>query len=402
MRARFLLNLIFIFSILETRSSFALSLEEAMQMAFAQAPHLEASEKLNQISKSDLWRHFIPNSPSFQYSRIDSDSTDSFALTQNLGFPGKTFFEHPLYQANSRQAQAELEANRYDLSQTILQSYLDCALADENNRLLEKNVENAEMLTKTMTSRYESGASSMPELISSELQVRQLRSDLSLSQDKKKNSCQKLSALLGKELPLDEKYALPDDLPQEVLDRIGVAESADELRAKADLQKAQAVYKTAWVNGLPDLSFNYSRNHYRIEMASPNGDTWTHSYGISIATPLFYFFHENAENRKTKNQAIIDQYQAQLRLITGKASHQDAALEYKRSKKRLTELRNKDLAMAEALVESTLSAYKTAKLGFAELVMAQKTLSDLKTQDLQLRVSVISSHLRCLQDCYEK
>jgi hypothetical protein len=58
--------------------------------------------------------------------------------------------------------------------------------------------------------------------------------------------------------------------------------------------------------------------------------------------------------------------------------------------------------MAEALMQSTLSSYKTGQLGFAELVLARKTLSDLRIQEVQMRGSVLLARLRCLDRCAEE
>jgi ribosomal protein L20 len=64
-----------------------------------------------------------------------------------------------------------------------------------------------------------------------------------------------------------------------------------------------------------------------------------------------------------------------------------------------SEIREKDIPLATALVESTYSAYKAGKLGFAELVLSRKTLSDLRLQDIQLRSAIVQNHLKCLNQC---
>src|SRR5262249_17736934 len=79
----------------------------------------------------------------------------------------------------------------------------------------------------------------------------------------------------------------------------------------------------------------------------------------------------------------------------------DGAREYRRTSRRLKELQSRDLSLAQALVESTLSAYRAGKLGFAELVLARKTLADLTVQEIQLRGNKILAHLRCLKACEE-
>lgn len=100
-----------------------------------------------------------------------------------------------------------------------------------------------------------------------------------------------------------------------------------------------------------------------------------------------------------KSQAQMDQNSAETQKIAADSDQLIAAKEYIRSRTRLKELRLKDLALAEALVESTYSAYRSGKLGYAELVLSRKTLSDIRNQDIQLRLSIINAHLRCLNNC---
>ena len=120
---------------------------------------------------------------------------------------------------------------------------------------------------------------------------------------------------------------------------------------------------------------------------------------MSITLPLLLPFYATVEAKRAKSQAVIDENVAQIQAASANADQRDGAREYRRSKARLLELRRKDLALGEALVESTYSAYRSGKLGYAELVLSRKTLNDLRLQDIQLRVSIINAHLRCLNQC---
>ena len=112
--------------------------------------------------------------------------------------------------------------------------------------------------------------------------------------------------------------------------------------------------------------------------------------------PVLYPFSEKKELERQHAQADLDRAVAESQRLAAERDRDDAFREYVRSKSRLEELRSKDLPYAEALMESTFSAYKSGKLGIAELVLARKTLMDLRAQDIQLRGEIISAHLRCL------
>jgi outer membrane protein TolC len=109
-----------------------------------------------------------------------------------------------------------------------------------------------------------------------------------------------------------------------------------------------------------------------------------------------FFAQENVDIERAKSQAEIDRRTADLQLKQAQLDKEDARLEYFRSRDRLKDLRAKDIPLAESMAESTFSAYKAGKLGYAELIASRKTLLDLKNQDIQLRSAIISAHLRCL------
>ena len=147
---------------------------------------------------------------------------------------------------------------------------------------------------------------------------------------------------------------------------------------------------------MPDFNVGIAKNHYLITEASPNGDKTTHSYNLGVTVPFFFPVNGRVEKDRQQNQAVIDKATAELQALSAHEDREEALLEYQRSKARLVELREKDLPFAEALIDSTLSAYKAGKLGLAELVLARKTLMDLRAQDVQLRGAIITAHLRSL------
>jgi outer membrane protein TolC len=120
---------------------------------------------------------------------------------------------------------------------------------------------------------------------------------------------------------------------------------------------------------------------------------------LGMNIPIFFGAHERIEAQRQKNQAIIEKKDAEVNLLNAQSDRILASRDYQSTHKRLEELRSKDLPLAEAMMESTNSSYKAGKLGFAELILARKTLADLRVQDIQLRRTLLSDRLRCLQNC---
>lgn len=380
----------------------ALTLAEAIQRSWGYAPllkaQLDAQRRLYQLSQFDRVRRFLPNEPQLQLARNDDRTAEVISLNETMGFPGKGFALARLDTARSLSQQAELESRKYDIAKQTTQIYLDCASSIASVDLLKTSLEDLQTLARSLRVRYESGVATLAENIGTELQLRQQRTDLAAAQDKAAGSCQRLHTLLHLQPMTAVTYELPDDLDERLLKELSPLTS-DENRSQAVQRLAQATLKTAVWAQLPDITLSAAKNYYVFLPGSPSGKGVTYNYGVSLTAPALFPFYAFTETKRTRSQALSDQAVAQVQWLLAHADRVDAAKEYRRSQKRLRELRENDLSMAQALMESTYSAYKTGKLGFAELVLARKTLLDLKTQDIQLRGSVVSAHLRCLQTC---
>jgi outer membrane protein TolC len=191
---------------------------------------------------------------------------------------------------------------------------------------------------------------------------------------------------------------IPQDLSKQTIDLLG-KKSADLSRGEAALRLANVTDDLRWWSQAPDLTWSWQRNHYVTLGASPILKEWTTTYGVSLTVPLFFFFDEAVESRRARAQTAFDRHNAEVAILNAHSDEEDAAREFQRDKKRIDELKTKDIALAEALVETTFASYKTGKLGFAELLLSRKTLSDLKTQEVQLKIAAIQARLKCLSKC---
>ena len=280
------------------------------------------------------------------------------------------------------------------MTQQVIQAYLDGAGALATVEQQKKNITDLETLAASLRARYEAGLAAQAEVIGSDLQLRQQRADLAAAEDQAKVAMAKLKKLLN--LSSDpEPLELPDDLDPAILNRMN-RQTADESRAASAAALAESTRRLSWWAQAPDLSLSAQRNYYAYQPGSPSGRVNTYNYNIGITAPLFFPFYEWTEAKRQREQSRLDEQNARLQLVSAESDREQAEREYARSRARLKEIRDKDLPLAQALMDSTFSAYRSGKLGYAELTLARKTLNDLRAQDIQLRSSIISAHLRCL------
>jgi len=376
----------------------AVTLNEAIQRAW-QSPtlfhrQLEADQRLYDIAKIERWQRLLPNEPQVFYGNTDDRTSEVYGVTETFGFPGKALAFRTQDRLRTEGARAEWEARRYEVTQAVVQSYLDSAVALATVEQQKRNIQDAETLASSLRARYEAGLAAQAEVISSDLQIRQQRADLAAAEDNAAVSLSKLKKLLDLDAdptPLE----LPEDLEPAMVAQLGRL-TADENRARSAAALAESGRRLAWWSQAPDLSLSAQHNYYSYLPGSPSGKLNTYNYTVGITAPLFYPFYEWTAARRQREQSRLDEEAARLQLVSAESDRRQAQREYARSRARLKEIREKDLPLAEALRESTFSAYRSGKLGYAELTLARKTLNDLRAQDIQLRSSIISSHLRCL------
>jgi outer membrane protein TolC len=402
---RLFLPLFFVcLSPLKAQAENELRLEDAVREIWGTSRQLSNQKIQAELAADDRWRRYIFNEPQFQYSNSDDGSSMSYGLSLTTTFPGKSIAMGKLDDSKALMQKAELSAKKYDLARVVVQAYLDCAGAQANTDLQRTTSADLQTVYESLKSLYEQGHSTQAEKIGSELQARQAHLDLLTAIDREIVLCKKLNILRSVDRDPSQgeaprvKTVLPEDLDQSIINELG-AETSDQSRAKAAMETAHATGSTNWWTQVPDLTFSVNRNHYIYLPASPSGKEWTSSFGISFTIPLLFPFHETVEAKRTKSQAMIDQNTAELQKVSADSDQMDGAFEYRRSQARLKELRARDLPLAEALVDSTYSAYRAGKLGYAELVLSRKTLTDLRSQEIMLRTSIINAHLRCLTQC---
>jgi outer membrane protein TolC len=379
------------------------NLESILRSAWQSSPSLQGQKEQADLANGDRYRRFIFNEPQFQVLSSDDHSAMSYGISLPTAFPGKTMAFMDIDKARAHAASAEFDAKKYELAKLVTQSFLDCASVKAALKVQTVTSNDLETLFNSLKAIYESGRSTQAEKIGAELQARQAKLDLVTLVDRERVLCKKLDATLSKagvdfsSTSLTDT-SLPEDIDSSLLKDLGLV-TADQARSEAGIELADANRSVAWWSQVPDLTLGITRSHYLYLPASPSGKEWATTFSVGITVPLLFPFHETIEASRAKSQAMIDRNTAEIQKVQADSDRMDGASEYQRSLKRLKEIREKDLPLAEALVESTYSAYQTGKLGYAELVLSRRTLSDIQNQDIQLRVSVITAHLRCLNQC---
>lgn len=381
---------------------YASPLENMIQTAWNKDSFLKAQDSIIESARLDRFARFLPNNPTITYMDQDNSSWRTYGVSLLVGIPGKAFALHKVDNEILSSERAELFAKRIELASFITGRYLSCASTKELLSILNEAVKELGILKGAITSRYEMGQSTQAERIGIELQYRQANIEYQSLVDQSKVACAKLSEViqdkeLGESLP--ETPVVPEDFSEEVLTKLGT-KSMDVIRADNESRVARSEADVAFWRAAPDFTFTYYRNNYNRVVASPIVPVqWTNTFMVSLNIPILFPFYERSEIMKAKAGNEIISQRAYMKKLESERIAGDAALSFQRSKKILRKLKEHDLPMAETMVDSTLAAYKSGKLGFSELILAKRTWLDLKKEEVNLKVNMLNSRLVCLNSC---
>ena len=374
-----------------------ISLSEALVATSRGTPAILAQRELIEAARRDRSTRWLPREPTFSFSENDYAASQQYSLALAVPFPLKvwqsTFVDDVRVQNSEREYRARLQ----DSFRTVTQAYVACAADRETLRLANQAGNDLTTLASFVSRQYESGFSSQSEKIGVELQLAQARNDLENARISSDSSCRRWSeltqSLLGEKLPAPSE--LPSTIAPEILRDLG-GESIEQLRADQTLAQAQVTEKTAFWSQAPDILFSVNRNHYLTTLSNPTNVEWTSSYMISMSIPIFFPWNERTEIQRARAVARQDQESAKIAKIQAANDQSDNCKRWLRGSERIKELEARDLPMAEAWIESTEAAYRRGRVGFAEILLARKTIFDLRNQLVTSKSNAVLNQIRSL------
>lgn len=393
-----LLAIILLMLVLPTERSCALSLEAYIREVWKSSSQLGSRSAQIDMSVNDRWRRFTPNEPQLWFISQDNNGWQQAGLNLLVPFPGRSFLMMGVDSDRESASRHRWAATKLDLAESATQVFLECAAAHQSRAIQQKNVSDLQTFSRTMDKLYERGHSTQAETLAAKLQLRQQESELALSESRLRSVCAKVEAYLPQSRSEVIAPELPDDLSTEFRGELG-SEPADVLKAYVSIQEAKAQDSASIWKQLPDITLSAFQNIYYVGGASPVGKPLTYSVQATMTLPLFFLFNEVPETRRERSEATVQRDQGEIALRLARTSQKQAAAEYRRISTRLQELRTEDIPMAEAMMESSFSAYRAGRLGFAELMISRRLYNDLRTQRLQLQVTRIELGLKCLDMC---
>ena len=358
-----------------------LSLDSALAQAFANNPELAAARWEIDIAQGARQQAgLIPNpvlSLDAEDTRRDSRTT-SVKLSQALELGGKRGARIDVASRGQELAALELERRRNQLRADVLDAYYTALRAQERSQLAGRSLALAERGLGVAQGRVNAGKASPVEATRAQVQLAEVRLELSRSQMEQDNAYRRLAMVTGtatgdfagvQEQPL---ALTPLPAPAQLLGRL---QETTELRlAEQEVVQREASLGLEKAQRIPDLDVSVGSQYDATARERVN------LVGLSMPLPLFNRNQGNvlsAARRADQARDLRNATELRLRTETRQALEQ-----WNTARGEVQSFNQTILPAAQRAVDSATQGFEMGKFNFLDVLDAQRTLIGARNQYL--------------------
>lgn len=359
-----------------------LTLAQAVERALANHPGLRSAEREIEAAEGAVEQGSALPNPSLSYEMEDTRKetrTNTVMLSQPLELGGKRSARISAAERGRDVAQAQLAAKRAEVRAQTQDAWREVLAAQEGLRLAEEATQLAQRARQAAARRVQAGSASPQEETKARLEELSARLAQAQAESALASARNRLAALWGQpQADFARVDGRLDDLPGvPTIDALlGRLDETPAMRvASHEAARSQALADVERSRRYPDVTLGVG-----VKRDNELGRNQT-ILGISLPLPLF------DSNRGNVRETLARSAQAQDAL---QATRNSLASELLQARNRLTASRLEADGLAREVVpaaqnalEVTTRGYELGKFGFIDLLDAQRSLSQMKTQQLR-------------------
>ncbi|ABA75361.1 TolC family protein [Pseudomonas fluorescens] len=363
-------------------SASTLTLDQALQTAFASNPELAAAQWEIGIAEGDRKQAGLIPNPEVSWEAEDTrreSRTTTVMLSQPIELGGKRGARIDVASRAQDAAGIELERKRNVLRADVLQAFNGAQTAQQRLQLARQSLQLAEHGVRVAQGRIEAGKSSPVEGTRAQVQLSEVRLELSRAERDQANAYQQLAQVMGAPLPTSTTVqtatqSLPSvPPPTRLLERLN--ETAELRLARLQIDQREASLGLEKSQRIPDLTVSIGSQYSETERERVN------VVGLSMPIPLFNRNQGNvlAAARRT-DQARDLRNATELRLRT---EIQTTLAQWQTANGEIQTFDRIILPAAQSAVDSATRGFEMGKFGFLDVLDAQRTLIAARSQYIQ-------------------
>ncbi|MGF0237707.1 TolC family protein [Rhodococcus sp. IEGM1300] len=363
-------------------STQALTLDQALQTAFANNPDLAAAQWDIGITQGDRLQAGLMPNPEVSWEAEDTrrnSRTTTVMINQAIEIGGKRGARIDVASRAQEAAAIELERKRNVLRADVIQAFYSSSTAQQKLLLSRQSLALAERGLRVAEGRIDSGKSSPVEGTRAQVQLSEVRLAVRRAERDEANAYQQLAQMMGAPLPTfarvgDADLPLPA-VPESarLLARLG--DTAELRLAKLHIDQREASLGLEKAQRIPDLTVSVGSQYSELERERVN------VVGLSMAIPLFNRNQGNvlaAARRADQARDLRNANELRLR------SEIQASLDQWSTANTDVQSFNKTiLPAAQRAVDTATRGFEMGKFNFLDVLDAQRTLIAARSQYIQ-------------------
>lgn len=359
-----------------------LTMDQALETAFANNPDLAAAQWETGIAQGERQQAGLIPNPEVSWEAEDTrrnSRTTTVMINQPIELGGKRGARIEVASRAQDAAGIELERKRNVLRADVIQAFYSSSTAQQRLLLSRQSLELAERGLRVAQGRIKSGKSSPVEGTRAEVQLSEVRLELRRAERDEASAYQRLAQVMGAPLPAfvsvgDPGRSMPT-VPDSslLLNRIG--ETAELRLAKLQIDQREASLGLEKAQRIPDLTVSIGSQYDERERERVN------VVGLSMPIPLFNRNQGNvlAAARRT-DQARDLRNASELRLRTDIQTTLD---QWMTANTEVASFNQTILPAAQSAVDTATRGFEMGKFNFLDVLDAQRTLISARTQYIQ-------------------
>ncbi|WP_185753239.1 TolC family protein [Pseudomonas fluorescens] len=359
-----------------------LTMDQALETAFANNPDLAAAQWETGIAQGERQQAGLIPNPEVSWVAEDTrrnSRTTTVMINQPIELGGKRGARIEVASRAQDAAGIELERKRNVLRADVIQAFYSSSTAQQRLLLSRQSLELAERGLRVAQGRIKSGKSSPVEGTRAEVQLSEVRLELRRAERDEASAYQRLAQVMGAPLPAfvsvgDPSRSMPT-VPDSslLLNRIG--ETAELRLAKLQIDQREASLGLEKAQRIPDLTVSIGSQYDERERERVN------VVGLSMPIPLFDRNQGNvlAAARRT-DQARDLRNASELRLRTEIQTTLD---QWMTANTEVASFNKTILPAAQSAVDTATRGFEMGKFNFLDVLDAQRTLISARTQYIQ-------------------
>ncbi|MDF2399315.1 TolC family protein [Pseudomonas sp. 3MA1] len=390
---RWMLWLVLAAAPLSVAQASVLSLDSALAKAFANNPELAAARWEIDIAQGARQQAgLLPNpvlSVDAEDTRRDSRTT-AVKLSQALELGGKRGARVQLASRGQELAALELERRGIELRADVLQAYYAALRAQERTQLAGRSLALAERGVSVAQGRVKAGKASPVEATRAQVQLAEVRLELSRGQMEQGDAYRQLARIIGSAATefsaVQEPSSALSTLPASAQLLSRLPETAQLRLAEQEILQREASLGLEKAQRIPDLDVSIGSQYDAGARERVN------LLGLSMPLPLFNRNQGNVLSAARRSDQARDLRNAtELRL---RSETRQALEQWSTASGEVQAFNQTILPAAQRAVDSATRGFEMGKFSFLEVLDAQRTLIGARSQYLAAVAQTTDARVR--------